>query len=150
MYAMLAILAAIVLIYGTVAGRLERTPVSGAMVFLGIGVLLGPVGLGVLELSVGTGEIRLLAELTLALVLFAEAADADLAVLRRAFRIPARLLAVGLPLTIALGFALGVPVFPELTLLEVALLATMLAPTDAALGKAVVTNPDVPPSVREG
>ena len=50
----------------------------------------------------------------------------------------------------ALGFVLGVPIFPDLTLIEVALLATMLAPTDAALGKAVVTNPDVPPSVREG
>ncbi len=132
------------------AGRLERTPVSGALVFLPLGVLLGPVGLGVLDLPVGTGEIRLLAELTLALVLFVEAADADVAVLRRAFRIPTRLLAIGLPLTIALGFVLGVPIFPELTLIEVALLATMLAPTDAALGKAVVTNPNVPPSVREG
>ncbi len=147
---MLAILAATALIYGAVAGRLERTPVSGAMVFVGIGLLLGPVGLGALELRVDTGEIRLLAELTLALVLFVEAADADLGVLRRSFRIPTRMLAIGLPLTIALGFALGVPIFPDLTLLEVALLATMLAPTDAALGKAVVTNPDVPPSIREG
>ena len=147
---MLAILAATALIYGAVAGRLERTPVSGAMVFVGIGLLLGPVGLGALELRVDTGEIRLLAELTLALVLFVEAADADLDVLRRSFRIPTRMLAIGLPLTIALGFALGVPIFPDLTLLEVALLATMLAPTDAALGKAVVTNPDVPPSIREG
>jgi NhaP-type Na+/H+ or K+/H+ antiporter len=150
LYAVLAILAATVLIYGAVAGRLERTPVSGAIVFVSIGFLLGPVGLGALELTVDTGEIRLLAELTLAMVLFVEAADADLGVLRRSFRIPTRMLAIGLPLTIALGFALGVPIFPDLTLLEVALLATMLAPTDAALGKAVVTNPDVPPSVREG
>ena len=149
-YATLAILAAIVLIYGAVAGRLERTPFSGALVFVGIGLLLGPVGLAVLDLSVDTGELRLLAELTLALVLFVEAADADLGVLRRSFRIPTRLLAIGLPLTIALGFALGVPILPDLPLLEVALLATMLAPTDAALGKAVVTNPDVPPSIREG
>ena len=109
---MLAILAATALIYGAVAGRLERTPVSGAMVFVGIGFLLGPVGLGALELRVDTGEIRLLAELTLALVLFVEAADADLGVLRRSFRIPTRMLAIGLPLTIALGFALGVPIFP--------------------------------------
>ena len=131
---MLAILAATALIYGAVAGRLERTPVSGAMVFVGIGLLLGPVGLGALELRVDTGEIRLLAELTLALVLFVEAADADLDVLRHSFRIPMRLLAIGLPLSIALGFALGVLIFRDLTLLEVALLATMLAPTDAALG----------------
>jgi NhaP-type Na+/H+ or K+/H+ antiporter len=116
---------------------------------LGVGYFLGPGGLGVLNLSVGASELRLLAELTLALVLFVEAADANLNVLEQSFRIPLRLLAIGLPFCIALGFALGVPIFPNLTLLEVALLATMLAPTDAALGKAVVTNPNVPPSVRE-
>ena len=149
-YENLAVLAALVLVYGAVSGRLERSPVSGALVFMGVGFLLGPGVLGVLNLSVGTGELRLLAELTLALVLFVEAADADLDVLRRSFQIPTRLLAIGLPLSIALGFALGIPIFPDLTLWEVALLATMLAPTDAALGKSVVTNPNVPPSIREG
>jgi NhaP-type Na+/H+ or K+/H+ antiporter len=150
MYKTLAILAAIVLVYGFVAGRLERTPFSGALVFTGIGLLLGPIGLGVLELGLDNDGLKLLAELTLALVLFVEAAATDLAVLRRAIAMPSRLLAIGLPLTIALGFGLGIPIFPELSLLEVALLATMLAPTDASLGKAVVTNPNVPESVREG
>jgi NhaP-type Na+/H+ or K+/H+ antiporter len=150
MYANLAILAAIVLVYGAVSGRLERSPFSGALMFMGVGFALGPGALGWIDLSVGSGGFRLVAELTLALILFVEAADANLDVLKKSFRIPARLLAIGLPLSIALGFALGVPIFPDLTLLEVALLATMLAPTDAALGKAVVTNPDVPPSVREG
>jgi len=149
-YEVLAILAAIVLVYGAVAGRLEKSPLSGALVFVGIGLLLGPVGFGVLDISVEAGELRMLAELTLALVLFVEAADADLGVLRHSFRIPTRLLMIGLPLSIVLGFVLGIPIFQDLTLLEVALLATMLAPTDAALGKAVVTNPDVPSSVREG
>ncbi len=150
MYQVLAIFAAIVLVYGAVAGRLEKSPFSGALVFVGIGLLLGPVGLGVLDINVEAHELRLLAELTLALVLFVDAADADLGVLKHSFRVPTRLLAIGLPLSIAVGFALGVPVFPHLSLLEVALLATMLAPTDAALGKAVVSNPNVPASVREG
>jgi NhaP-type Na+/H+ or K+/H+ antiporter len=39
--------------------------------------------------------------------------------------------------------------FDQLTFIEIALLATMLAPTDAALGQAVVTNESVPDSVRE-
>ena len=65
MYANLAVLAAIVLVYGAVSGRLERSPVSGALVFMGVGFLLGPGALGVLNLSVGTGELRLVAELTL-------------------------------------------------------------------------------------
>jgi len=149
-YANLAVLAAIVLVYGAVSGRLERSPFSGALVFMGLGFLLGPGVLGVLDLTIGTGGFRLVAELALALILFVEAADANMDVLKKNFWIPVRLLGIALPLSIALGFALGVPIFPDLNLLEVALLATMLAPTDAALGKAVVTNPNVPPRVREG
>ena len=151
-YANLAVLAAIVLVYGAVSGRLERSPVSGALVFMGIGIVARPLRRSRVcssSVSIPASSGRL-AELTLALVLFVEAADADLDVLRRSFRIPTRLLAIGLPLSIALGFALGVPIFGDLTLWEVALLATMLAPTDAALGKSVVTNPNVPPSIREG
>ena len=70
-------------------------------------------------------------------------------VLRKAFHIPQRLLLIGLPLTILLGFGAGVLLFDGLTLLEIAILATMLAPTDAALGKAVVTNESVPADIRE-
>jgi NhaP-type Na+/H+ or K+/H+ antiporter len=83
-------------------------------------------------------------------VLFGDASNADLSVLRRSFRIPERLLLIGLPLTILLGVGAGALIFPGLELIEVAILATMLAPTDAALGKAVVTNPAVPATVREG
>jgi NhaP-type Na+/H+ or K+/H+ antiporter len=57
---------------------------------------------------------------------------------------------IGLPLTILLGFGFGVLLFPGMALFEIAVLATMLAPTDAALGKAVVTNPNVPVTLREG
>jgi len=78
------------------------------------------------------------------------AAGADLPVLSRTEALPARLLLIGLPLTILLGFGVGVLLFEKLSLFEVALLATMLAPTDAALGKAVVTNEAVPDPVRQG
>ena len=70
--------------------------------------------------------------------------------MRRVEWVPIRLLLVGLPLTIVAGFGVGYLMFDNLTLLEVALLATMLAPTDAALGQAVVTNTTVPAGVREG
>ena len=91
----------------------------------------------------------LLAEITLALVLFADSANANFGVLRKVKGIPVRLLLVGLPLTIAAGFGAGWLIFDQLTLFELALLATMLAPTDSALGQAVVTNESVPASVRE-
>jgi NhaP-type Na+/H+ or K+/H+ antiporter len=71
-------------------------------------------------------------------------------VLRKSEALPIRLLLIGLPLTILLGWGLGVLLVDKLSLIEVALMATLLAPTDAALGKAVVTNEAVPDEIREG
>jgi len=150
MYEDLAILALFVLVYSSIAGRVERTWVSGPIVFTIFGLLIGPVGLDLLSFKADGETIRMLAELTLALVLFTDAAGADMGVLRRTEALPARLLLIGLPLTILLGFGVGVILFEKLSLFEVALLATMLAPTDAALGKAVVTNESVPDPVRQG
>jgi len=149
-YENIAILALFAFAYCLVAERLARTAVNGAAVYLVFGVIVGPVGLGWLDLGLGSEGIRTIAELTLALVLFTDASNANLGVLRKTARLPARLLLIGLPLTILLGVGVGVLVFPELGLLQVAILATILAPTDAALGKAVVTNPAVPEPVREG
>ena len=149
MYENLAILCVFAFAYSVLAGRLARTPINGAVVYLTFGVIAGPVGLGLLDLSISIEGIRMIAELTLALVLFTDASNADLAVLRRAFQLPQRMLLFGLPLTILLGVGTGVLLLPELGLFEVAILATLLAPTDAALGKAVVTNPVVPAEIRE-
>jgi len=149
MYQNGAILAAFLLIYSAVAGRIERSWISGPIVFVAVGFILGPDALAVFRLNI-TGEgLRVLAELTLAMVLFTDAANADFDVLRRNRGLPDRLLLVGLPLTIVLGFVLAAIVFPLLGTLEIALLAAMLAPTDAALGKPVVTNQAVPAVMRE-
>ena len=150
MYVNLALLSAFVFLYSITAGRLERTPVNGAVVFTAFGVALGPFGLGFLHLAIDAEVMRTLAEVTLALVLFTDASSANLGVLKKSFHIPQRLLLLGLPLTIILGFAAGFVLIGKLTLLEIAVLAVMLAPTDAALGKAVVSDPAVPAPMREG
>ena len=150
MYSNLAILAAFVFFYSIVAGRLEKTPLSGALVFVLFGLIFGPLGFDFLKLRVDAELLSTLAELTLALVLFSDASNANLRELKHSFHIPQRLLLIGLPLTIVLGFTTGILLFDGLGLFEIALLATMLAPTDAALGKAVVTNPAVPSNIREG
>jgi NhaP-type Na+/H+ or K+/H+ antiporter len=149
MYLNAAILAAFLLVYSAVAGRVERSWISGPIVFTGIGFILGPDGLGVMRINIGGEGLRILAELTLAMVLFTDAANADFAVVRRNLGLPERLLLIGLPLTIVLGFVLAAIVFPSLATIEMALLAAMLAPTDAALGKPVVTNRAVPAVMRE-
>ncbi len=148
-YQILTVLATFVFLYSVVASRLERTPFSGALVYVVAGAICGPAGLKLIDLNVDAKGISWLAELTLALVLFTDSANANLQVLRRFEAIPARLLLIGLPLTILLGLAAGALLFPHLGWIDLALLATMLAPTDAALGKAVVTNQAVPDSVRE-
>jgi NhaP-type Na+/H+ or K+/H+ antiporter len=149
MYETLAILAAFVFFYSLTSGRLERTPINGALIFMTFGLAFGPLGLGLLTLKLDAEGLSTLAEMTLALVLFTDAANANLRELKHSFRIPLRLLLIGLPLTILLGFGAGVLVFGGLTLLEIAIIATMLAPTDAALGKAVVTDESVPSNIRE-
>ncbi|MBI1249805.1 sodium:proton antiporter [bacterium] len=148
-YQVLAILAALAFLYSLVASRLERTAVSGALVYSAAGLVCGPVGLRLIDLQIDGEAIRWLAELTLAVVLFTDAANANLKVLGRFEAIPVRLLMVGLPLTILIGFGIGWALFPELSMVEIALLAIILAPTDAALGKAVVTNKAVPAPIRE-
>ena len=149
MYENLAIIAAFVFLYSVASGGIERTSINGAIVFTAFGLALGPLGLDILNLSVDKEGVSILAELTLALVLFTDSSNANLRVLKRNFHIPQRLLLIGLPLTILLGFGVGVVLFDGLTLFEIAILATMLAPTDAALGKAVVTDENVPANIRE-
>lgn len=149
MYENWAVIAAFVFLYSVVAGRIERTAINGAIVFIGFGLIFGPLGLGFLTLNVSADTLKTLVEMTLALVLFVDAAQADLGVLRRSFRLPQRMLLIAFPLTILLGIGVGVVMFDELALIEIAILATILAPTDAALGKAVITNKSVPADVRE-
>jgi len=150
MYVSLALLAAFALVYSALAGGIERTRISGPMLFTAFGLVLGPLGFGILSFESAGETLRTLAELTLALVLFTDAAGSNLNILRQTSLLPIRLLLVGLPLTLVLGFGVGVLVFEDFSFLEIALLATMLAPTDAALGKGVVSNPAVPGPIREG
>ena len=150
MYAELSVLALFVFLYSLVAGRIERSAISGPMIFVAAGFILGPSGFGLLAGSADSGELRILADLTLALILFIDAANADLSILKKQFRIPSRMLLLGLPGAIVLGFGFAVLMFDSLSVYEAAILATMLAATDAALGKAVITNQAVPARIREG
>lgn len=150
MYEGLAILALFVFLFSLIAGRIERSAVSGPIVLVTAGIIMGPTVFGWFEGSEIREDLRLLADLTLALILFVDAANADLAVLKKRYQIPLRMLLLGLPGVIALGFGLALIMFDQLTLFEAAILATMLAATDAALGKSVITNRLIPSRIREG
>jgi sodium/hydrogen antiporter len=144
-----AIIAAIVLVYSVVAGRVARSWLSGPILFTAAGLVVGPQGFNVLRLEMTAADLRTIAEAALAMVLFTDAANADLGVVRRSVGLPRRLLLIGLPLTIVLGFVGAAALFPTLDPIVAALLATLLAPTDAALGAPVVSNEAVPDEIRE-
>jgi sodium/hydrogen antiporter len=136
--------------YGAVSARLRTTIVSQAMVFTAAGLLAGSWALDLVDVDAANQFVRLLAEATLTLVLFTDAVRVNLGRLRRESQVPARLLGVGLPLTIQAGTLAGLVLFPRLNLWTAAALATILAPTDAALGLPVVSNRRLPSRIRQG
>jgi len=146
----LAIVALALLGVAAVSKRLSGTPVTPAMLFVAVGLLVGPEVLAGIDLESSSSTVRVLAEATLALVLFCDASRIDLGELRRRVGVPLRLLGVGLPLTIALGAGAAAVIFAQLSVGEAVILGVVLAPTDAALGQAVVTEPRVPGRIRQG
>jgi sodium/hydrogen antiporter len=146
----LAIVALTLLAVAAVSRRLSGTPITPAMVFVAVGLLVGPKVLGEVDLDSSGATVRGLAEATLALVLFCDASRIDLGLMRRELGVPVRLLGIGLPLTIALGAVAAALIFDQLTVEEALIVAIVLAPTDAALGQAVVTEPRIPGRIRQG
>jgi NhaP-type Na+/H+ or K+/H+ antiporter len=145
----LAILALVLLGFAAISGRIEGTWITAPMVFTAAGLVFGVEALGLVDPSATGASVKVLAEATLAVVLFSDASRIDLNALRRTLGIPGRLLGIGLPLTILAGFVVAVALLGDLAWPEALLLAIILAPTDAALGQAVVTSPRLPTRVRQ-
>ncbi|MGQ4480979.1 cation:proton antiporter [Streptomyces sp. SAS_276] len=136
--------------YALCSRRLAPTPITSAMVFTGFGILVGPVGLDLLDLTHDAHIVLALVEAALALVLFTDAMTVRRRDLRSGGYVPARLLSVGLVLTVGAGWLLAWPLLPGLTMWELALVGAILTPTDAALGKTAITSASVPALVRNG
>lgn len=145
----IAIIAGGLFAYSLISGRLENTVVTPPLVFVVFGFVIGADGLGIAEVDPGHGVIHMIAELTLILVLFADAARIRLGDVRRDHNLPVRMLLIGLPLVVAAGALVAARLFPDLSWWEAALLAALLAPTDAALGQAVVSSRAVPMRIRQ-
>ncbi len=147
----LAAIAIFVLGFGLISRRLEKSVFTPPMAYVSFGLLISSSGLGLVKGVEITNEvIRILAEITLAIVLFTDASRVQLKLLRREYNLPLRLLVIGLPVTIIVGTIVAMVLFSnQLNIWEAAALATVLAPTDAALGQAVVNNSRVPACIRQ-
>lgn len=144
------ILAALALVlYALFSAKLESSSITPPMLFTAVGLGLGPAGLGLVQLDLSEPLFRLLAEITLVLVLFTDASRISVRLMRRGYPLPLRLLSLGLPLCWITGALLAWLLLPQLAFWEAAALAAILAPTDAALGQAVMTSPRVPQRIRQ-
>lgn len=135
------------LAYALVSGRAGRDGLTAPMGFTALG--LGLAMLGDVELGIRSGAIHDLAEIALVIALFTDATRIDVRALRAQHALPLRLLGIGLPLTIVAGAVAAAAIFPAMAVWPAVVLAVILAPTDAALGQAVVANPAVPSRIRQ-
>ena len=146
---LLLILGVVIFLFALVSSKFDNSLITPPMVFTGAGVLIALLFKSYVEEEFAREALELVAELTLVIVLFIDASRINLPLLFREHKIPVRLLGVSLPLTVLLGAVIAVFMFGEFSIWEAALLAAILAPTDAALGQAVVSSPIVPVRVRQ-
>lgn len=133
--------------WGLFSNRLERADLTAPIAFIAVGVALA--GFDLIQGPSGPEALTPLVEVTLVWVLFSDAARLPIQELRRDAGRYVRLLGVGLPLTIVLGWGLAAWFFPGLGIWLALFVGAALAPTDAALGVPVVTNPVVPSRIRQ-
>jgi NhaP-type Na+/H+ or K+/H+ antiporter len=144
----LAIFALLIVIYAALAVWLGRWSITMPMIFVAAGFVLGPGVTGLLPISPRWEGLKELTEITLALLLFADASTLNLRQVRDDATLPIRLLLLALPLIILLGALLALGLMPAEGLAFAALIGAILAPTDAALGLPIFTNPKVPVRIR--
>jgi NhaP-type Na+/H+ or K+/H+ antiporter len=149
--AVILFVSACLLAFAAVERRLSTTPITGPIVFVALGLLASGDGIGIID----TGDdsvvvvVNTLFQGTLALLLFTDASALHFTSWRRDAELPGRLLGIGLPLTIGLTAIFAVMLFTDLSIWEAAIIGAITAPTDAALGQAVVSNPRVPERIRQ-
>lgn len=144
----IALFGIIIVLYGALAGRLGRWSITAPMIFVAAGFLLSSGGLNLHQVTPHTEGVKQLTEITLALLLFADASTLSFRQVREDARLPLRLLTIGIVLTIALGTIVAGILLPGEGLAFAALLGAILAPTDAALGLPIFNNPVVPVRIR--
>ncbi len=142
-------MAMLILGYGLFSKRAEKSVITAPMVFVVVGIIVSLFNIEALREGSKAGVVKVLAELTLMLVLFIDASTIDRKKLKLDRSLPIRLLGIGLPLTMLIGALLAMVIFPEEKVLILILIAFILSPTDAALGQAVVTGQHVPQRIRQ-
>jgi sodium/hydrogen antiporter len=141
-------LAAVLFGWSIASERLAASNLTGPLIFVAAGLFLANSSWGIVTVDIESSTVHLLAELTLGLLLFSDASKVPVAAARRDLPLTARLLGIGLPLSIVAGAALAIVLFPSLPIALAGLIAAGLAPTDAALSASVIADERLPIAVR--
>jgi NhaP-type Na+/H+ or K+/H+ antiporter len=144
----ISIVTVAIILWSLVSVRLDRLSITPALAFVVIGLVVANPPLSIIDVDAGSESVRSLAEITLAVLLFSDAATVDLRKLRTDASVPTRLLLIGLPLTIAAGVGLSLVVFSDLDPWVGAVIAAAVAPTDAALGAPLMADRRIPSRIR--
>lgn len=147
--ATLAILGVVIIVSALLSGLIERSGLPQVAVFLALGAVLGPAGLSVLNLSLDSPALRVVATLSLALVLFTDAVTLNIAEVRRRAHLALRLLGPGTLLTAAL-IALAGWWLLGLSIPAAAILGAALASSDPVLLRGLLRRRDIPAEARHG
>ena len=146
---LLGVFLILVFLYSLISERALKTIVTAPIVFTTAGLIMAFSLPELAEVEVENKTILVIGEIALAVVLFADATRISLSKVRRESQLPGRLLGIGMPLAIVAGTVVAILLFTEFSLWEAAILATILAPTDASLGTAVVNSKRVPARIRQ-
>jgi NhaP-type Na+/H+ or K+/H+ antiporter len=134
---------ACVIVYSLLTKAISRTVLTLPIIFMVLGYIASSPMNALASPEILHESSRLLAEITLVLILFADASHVRFSKLKGSFHYPLRMLVIGMPLTIAFG-TLVVYLISPAGLAMALLTAAVLTSTDAALGQTVVSSPDVP------
>ena len=147
--ATLALIGIVIIISSLLSGAVERTGLPLVAIFLLVGTALGPAGLRLVELSLESPSLQVIATLGLVLVLFSDAIGVDIGEVRQQRRLAVLILGPGtlLPAAIIAVAAWGLL---GLSPAAAALLGAALASTDPVLLRTLVRSPSLPPSAKLG
>jgi sodium/hydrogen antiporter len=141
------VLGALLVLGALVSGIAHRSFLSLTALFVVAGFVLGHGGLEVLDFDQHSGFVSQLAIVALIVILFRDGLEVESEMLQRAWHVPVRSLAIGMPVTAGI-IALAANLLTDLSWTESFLLGALLAPTDPVLSSSVVTNPRVPRLIR--
>ncbi|MGH2838920.1 MAG: cation:proton antiporter [Thermoleophilaceae bacterium] len=142
-----AIAATVLTVSALFAGVVARAPLSFPILFLALGLLLGDGATGAVEIDLDSEFLRAVAFATLALVLFLDAINLELAVIRHDWVAPALTLGPGAILVIALT-AVAAMVVAGLDPLIAFIVGAILASTDPVVLRDILRDERIPRSVR--